>query len=104
MNHSMSWTKKKINVAIQVLPEAEGKIKYSLVDEAIKAIGDSGFRYKVCPFETVVECLYEELPSLVNAVHEACEKAGTERMLTNMKIQVNFNDDVTIEDKMEKYS
>ncbi len=100
----MDWKKQKINVAIQVLPEAEGKIKYTLVDAAIKAIEDSGLRYRVCPFETVVECLYEELPALVNAVHEACEKAGTEQMLTNMKIQVNFNDDVTIEDKMEKYS
>ncbi len=31
----MDWKQNKINVAIQVLPEAEGKIKYELVDEAI---------------------------------------------------------------------
>ena len=100
----MNWTKRKINVAIQVLPEAEGKLKYSLVDEAIKAIQNSGFRYQVCPFETVVECEYQDLPGLLNDIHTSCEKAGTERMLTNLKIQVNFNDDVTIEDKMEKYT
>lgn len=100
----MSWTTRKINVAIQVLPEAEGKLKYSLVDEAIEAIRKSGFRYRVCPFETVVECTYNDLPGLLNDIHTACENAGTEKMLTNLKIQVNFNDDVTIEDKMEKYS
>lgn len=99
----MNWKKNKINVAIQVLPEAEGKIKYSLVDEAIKAIADSGMRYQVCPFETVVECDYEQLPVLLETVHQACASAGTEKMLTNLKVQVNFSNNVTIEDKMEKY-
>ncbi len=100
----MNWTKRKINVAIQVLPEADGKLKYSLVDEAIAAIQKSGFRYQVCPFETVVECTYDDLPVILNDIHTACENAGTEKMLTNLKIQVNFREDVTIEDKMEKYS
>lgn len=97
------WKKNKINVAIQVLPEAEGKIKYELVDAAIAAIEKSGLRYKVCPFETVVECFYSELPNLLELVHASCEEAGTQRMLTNLKIQVAFENDVTIEDKMKKY-
>jgi uncharacterized protein YqgV (UPF0045/DUF77 family) len=99
----MNWTKNKINVAIQVLPEAEGKIKYALVDEAINAIEKTGLPYQVCPFETVVECTWEELPGLLKSLHEACRNAGTERMLTNLKIQVDFGKDVTIDDKMEKY-
>ena len=98
-----NWTKNKINVAIQVLPESEGKIKYELVDKAIEAIKETGFKHEVCPFETVVECTYNELPVLLEKVHEACKKAGTEKMLTNLKIQVNFENEVTIEDKMEKY-
>lgn len=99
----MTMKTNKINVAIQVLPEAENKIKYELVDKAIEAIKDSGFEYRVCPFETVVECRFEELPGLIWKIHEACYKAGTERMLTNLKIQVDFHKDVTIDDKMEKY-
>ncbi len=99
----MIWKSNKINVAIQVLPEADGKIKYELVDEAIECIQQSGLRFKVCPFETVVECTFEELPVLMEKIHTACANAGTEKMLTNMKIQVNFSADVTIEDKMEKY-
>ncbi len=98
------WKSNKINVAIQVLPEANGRLKYTLVDEAIQAIAESGFRYQVCPFETVVECTFEQLSRLLENIHIACKKAGTEKMLTNLKIQVNFENDVTIEDKMEKYS
>ncbi len=99
-----NWTANKINVAIQVLPEAEGKSKYQLVDAAIAFIQKSGFRYQVCPFETVVECCYSELQQLITGVHEACAAAGAERMLTNMKIQVNFKENVAIEDKMKKYT
>jgi len=99
----MDWKKRKINVAIQVLPEADGKIKYALVDKAIEAIKKTGFNYQVCPFETVVECSFEELSGLLEKVHEACNAAGTQRMLTNLKIQVDFHENVTIGDKMEKY-
>ena len=100
----MNWRKNKINVAIQVLPEAEGKVKYELVDKAIEAIRETGLRYQVCPFETVVECLYEDLPGLMDRIFEACKVAGTTKMLVNMKIQTDFSGNITIEDKMEKYS
>ena len=100
----MNWKKNKINVAIQVLPEAEGKIKYELVDKAIEAIQKTGYKYQVCPFETVVECKFEELSNLIEMIHEACKVAGTEKMLMNLKIQSNFNHNVTIEDKIDKYN
>lgn len=100
----MSWKTNKINVAIQVLPEANGKVKYDLVDKAIEAIRNSGYRYQVCPFETVVECKYEELNGLLDSIHMACGNAGTQKMITNIKLQVNFENNVAIEDKMKKYS
>jgi len=100
----MTWKSNKINVAIQVLPEAEGKIKYELVDKAIEAIQKSGYKYQVCPFETVVECKFNELSELIELVYEACEVAGTEKMLMNLKVQSNFGSNVAIEDKMEKYN
>lgn len=99
----MNWKKNKINLAIQVLPEADGLIKYKLVDAAIEAIQKTGLNYQVCPFETVVECTFEELPDILEKIHESCKTAGTERMITNLKIQVDFNNEVTIGDKMKKY-
>ncbi|MCK9206420.1 MAG: thiamine-binding protein, partial [Salinivirgaceae bacterium] len=50
--------KHKINLALQVLPRAEGKNPYHLVDKAIEIIEKSGVTYQVCPFETVMEGSY----------------------------------------------
>lgn len=93
----------QINMAIQVLPVTDHGIRYEIVDQAIDVIAASGFRYKVCPFETVVECSLEEGLGLVRQIHASCAEAGTLKMLTYLKIQSDFTKDVTIEDKMEKY-
>lgn len=93
----------KINVALQVLPLSKGKNSYDLVDLAITEISASGLKYKVCPFETVIEGTYDEVMALVKRVHEVLEENGTEKMMTYLKIQTVFQADVTIEDKMLKY-
>lgn len=95
--------KNKVNVALQVLPRTEGKNSYSLVDKAIEVIEQSGLKYTVCPFETVIEGYYDEIMELVKKVHEQCYASGTETMMTYIKIQSSAKNDVTIEDKMEKY-
>lgn len=94
----------KINLALQVLPQAEGKDSYELVDSAIEVIQASGLKYQVCPFETVIEGEYDEIMAVVKQVHEELEKNGTEKVMTYMKIQTVFQQDVTIEDKMHKYN
>ena len=73
------------------------------VDRLVEIIEKSGVIYQVCPFETVMEGSYEELMEVVKKVHEACYEAGTETMMTYIKIQSSANGDVTIDDKMEKY-
>lgn len=93
----------KINLALQVLPQAEGKNSYDLVDEAIAEIKASGLKYRVCPFETVIEGYYDEVMALVKRVHEALERSGTKKLMTYIKIQTVFQEDVTIEDKMQQY-
>ncbi|KOH43531.1 thiamine-binding protein [Sunxiuqinia dokdonensis] len=95
---------KKINLALQVLPQAEGKNSYDLVDVAIKLIEDSGLTYQVCPFETVIEGKFDELMALVRRIHQELEKNGTEKLMTYMKLQTVFQQDVTIQDKMHKYN
>lgn len=95
--------KNKINIAIQVLPRSRTKGTYELVDIAIELIQKSGLKYRVCPFETVIEGYYDEVMSLVKDIHEAVYANGAEEMITNMKIQTRYNQDVFIEDKMNKY-
>lgn len=94
----------KINLALQVLPRSSTKDTYELVDKAIEIIKQSGLKYKVCPFETVLEGYYDEIMAVVKKVHEQCYASGTETMMTYIKIQTAASADVAITDKMEKYS
>jgi uncharacterized protein (TIGR00106 family) len=94
---------KKINVAIQVLPRSAKIGTYELVDKAIEVIQKSGLIYRVCPFETVVEGYYDEIMELLKEIHEVIYANGAEEMITNIKIQTRYNEDVLIEDKMNKY-
>ncbi|MDK2978062.1 MAG: hypothetical protein PWP52_776 [Bacteroidales bacterium] len=96
MNH-------QVNVAVQVLPQSKLKEPYALVDEAIKVINDSGLRYRVCPFETVIEGPYQDIMSVVEKLQEVCFEKGADEMLVYLKIQNRKDGKVTIEDKMEKY-
>jgi uncharacterized protein YqgV (UPF0045/DUF77 family) len=41
--------------------------------------------------------------SLIKDIHEAVYANGAEEMITNLKIQTRNNQDVLIEDKMNKY-
>ncbi|WP_321286798.1 thiamine-binding protein [uncultured Sunxiuqinia sp.] len=93
----------KVNMALQVLPQAERKNSYELVDTAIHVIQKSGLTYQVCPFETVIEGKFDELMDLVKQIHQELEKNGTEKLMTYIKIQTVFQQDVTIDDKMHKY-
>jgi len=91
-----------VNIALQVLPTSKTIHPYLIVDKAIEVIANSGLRYKVCPFETVIEGSYEEIMKVVKQAQEACYKAGADSLMTYIKIQSSVSD-VSIDDKMEKY-
>jgi len=94
--------KNTVNIALQILPTSKIIHPYLLVDKAIEVIASSGLRYKVTPFETVMEGNYEEIMAVVKLAQEACYTAGAESLMTFIKIQSSTND-VSIDDKMEKY-
>ena len=91
-----------INTALQILPTSKTIHPYQIVDKAIEEIASSGLRYKVTPFETVIEGRYDEIMNVIKLAQEACYKAGAESLMTYIKIQSSVND-VSIDDKMEKY-
>ncbi|MBP6714181.1 MAG: thiamine-binding protein, partial [Aliarcobacter sp.] len=63
----------------------------------------SGLKYRVTPFETVMEGSYDRIMEVVKLAQQACYDAGAENLMTYLKIQSNGNGDVSIEDKMGKY-
>jgi uncharacterized protein YqgV (UPF0045/DUF77 family) len=93
----------KINLALQILPSVPSDKVYAVVDEAIAVIQASGLKYKVCPFETVIEGHYDEVMSVVRKAQEVCLKAGAEQILVYIKMQIKRDADVFIADKLEKY-
>lgn len=95
--------KRQVNIALQILPRGEKKNAYSLVEKAIEIIQRSGVKYKICPFETVMEGDYDKLMEVVKEAQEACFSAGAEDLMVYVKIQRNRDNDVTIDDKMKKY-
>ena len=93
-----------VNLAIQVLPlHLSQPEAYAIVDAAIERIKASGLEYVVCPFETVIEGPYTKVMQLVTDIQEACNKAGADAILINMKLQRSFVKDIAIDDKIGKY-
>jgi len=95
--------KNYVNVALQVLPKSKTKDSYDVVDQAIKVIQESGLKYRVCPFETVIEGPYNEIMQVVQEVQEKCFDYGADELLVYIKIQTKKDSKVTINDKMAKY-
>ncbi len=91
-----------VNIALQILPNSNTIHPYTLVDKAIEVIAASGLRYKVTPFETVMEGNYDEIMMVVKQAQEACYEAGADSLMTYIKIQTSRGD-VSIDDKMHKY-
>lgn len=96
----MSYT---INLALQVIPKVKDGNIYAIVDKAIEVIQKSGVKYRVCPFETVMEGPYDKLMQIVDDAQKACFDAGAEEVLVNIKIQRRPHADVAIEEKTGKY-
>jgi len=93
----------KVNIAIQVLPSSGSIHPYLIIDKAIKMIHESGLKYRVCPFETVIEGEYDTIMNLLKDIQLECMKYGAEKLLTNLKIELDRDCDVSIDDKMGKY-
>lgn len=95
---------KTVNVAVQIIPIVTENQVNTIVDKAIDVIDKSGIKYKVCPFETVLEGNVNEIFETIKLAQAACYKAGAKELITNIKIHSNIERDLKIADKMEKYS
>ena len=71
-----------VNIALQILPTSKTVHPYSIVDAAIAVIAASGLKYRVTPFETVMEGSYDRIMEVVNLAQQACYDAGAESLMT----------------------
>lgn len=92
-----------INLALQILPKVPGDNAYTVIDKAIEVIQRSGLKYRVCPFETVIEGPHDEVLRTVEAAQQACFEAGVGELLVYIKMQRRKDANVHIEEKTGKY-
>lgn len=93
-----------VNAAVQVVPVVQDRHPYEWVDRAIGVIRESGIKYTVGPFATILEGTYEEVMNCINAINNFLQKEGCAEWITNLQLQVRSGGDVTAEEKVKKYS
>lgn len=92
-----------INAALQIVPIVQDKHPYEWVDEAIAVIQQSGIKYEVGPFATVVEGTYEQVLTVINSVNEYLQQKGCAEWILNAQIQLRANEDITADEKTRKF-
>jgi uncharacterized protein (TIGR00106 family) len=92
-----------VNASVQIVPITLDKHPYEWVDEAIVIIQQSGIKYEVTPFATVLEGTYEEVTGLLHKINEALLKKGCAEWISNVQLQIRSKGDVTGNEKTEKF-
>jgi len=90
------------NLSLQVIPINEQNA-YPIIDEAIKVIQNSGTRYKVQPFSTIMEGELSQLIALVLEAKEAAFTAGANELVLNIQVHLKKDSSVSFEEKTDKF-
>ena len=91
-----------VHVAIQIVPVSK-QHPYPLIDKAIEVIQRSGVDFRVGAMETVMQGPYDKLMQIAKDAQQACLNAGADEVVVTMKVHAKKNEDVSWEDKLEKY-
>jgi uncharacterized protein (TIGR00106 family) len=92
-----------VNASIQILPLSQDKHPYEWVDDAIAIIQESGIKYEVGAFTTVLEGTYDEVISVINQVNDCLYNKDCSEWITNVQIQIRADGDMTGDEKTIKY-
>ncbi|MES2329138.1 MAG: thiamine-binding protein [Bacteroidota bacterium] len=93
-----------VNASIQIIPVVEDRHPYEWVDEAISVIQNSGIKYEIGPFATVVEGTYEEVMAVINTINEYLYSRHCNEWITNVQVQIRSKGDITGEEKTAKFA
>lgn len=92
-----------INASIQILPIAQDRHQYLWVDEAIAIIQNTGIKYKIGPFATVVEGTYEEVMNVIHSIDEHLALNGCNEWITSIQLNIRGSEDITANEKVAKF-
>jgi uncharacterized protein YqgV (UPF0045/DUF77 family) len=92
-----------INASIQIVPIVQDKHPYEWVDEAIAIIQQSGIKYEVGPFATMLEGTYAQVMEVIHQVNDYLYAKGCAEWISGLQIQIRSGGDITGEEKTEKF-
>jgi len=92
-----------INASIQIVPIVRDKHPYEWVDEAIAIIQQSGIKYDVGPFATVLEGTYVQVMEVIHQVNQYLFAKGCAEWIANVQVQIRSDSDITAGEKTEKF-
>jgi uncharacterized protein (TIGR00106 family) len=92
-----------INAAIQIVPITQDRHPYEWIDEAIAIIQQSGLKYEVGAFSTVIEGSYNDVMALIQQVNEYLYSKGCPEWITNIQVQIRRNGNITAAEKTGKF-
>ena len=93
-----------VNLAVQFLPLHLSKEEaYAIIDAAIEVVANSGLKYVVTPFETVIEGPYSDVMRIYEKMQESAFAAGAGDLIVNTKLHRSLQRDHHIGDKTDAY-
>lgn len=92
-----------VNAAVQILPVVQDKHPYEWVDEAIAVIQESGIKYEIGAFNTVLEGNYSEVMTVIDAINEYLYTHQCQEWITSVQIQIRSGEDMTGDEKTAKF-
>jgi uncharacterized protein (TIGR00106 family) len=92
-----------VNASLQIVPIVHDRHPYEWVDEAIAVIQASGIKHEVGPFATILEGTYAEVMKVVNDVNEYLQQQDCNEWITSLQLQVRSKEDITADEKTEKF-
>jgi len=92
-----------VNASIQIVPVVQDRHPYEWVDEAIAIIQQSGIKYEVGAFATVLEGSYAQVMEVIHQVNEYLYTKGCAEWISSLQIQIRSGGDITGEEKTEKF-
>ena len=91
-----------INMGIQLVP-LNNDANFELIEEAITIIKKYNYKTVVTPFETVIECTFEEGTNVLNQLNLLCSKHDNLTWLLNVRIHAKTGSDIVMEHKTAKH-
>jgi len=92
-----------VNASVQIVPIVQDKHPYEWVDEAIAVIQQSGIKYEVGPFATLLEGGYEEVMQVINSINEYLFSKNCHEWICNVQVQIRSAADITGSEKTAKF-